>query len=68
MLLAIAEPLARRLELESAYFATRALLDLYLGKNAARRVLAGEVQRGRGEQIDAAIWFCDMRGFTALGE
>jgi class 3 adenylate cyclase len=31
-------------------------------------VLADEVQRGRGEQIDAAIWFCDMRGFTALGE
>jgi adenylate cyclase len=67
LLLAIAGSLARRLELESAYFATRALLDVYLGKNAARRVLAGEVQRGRGEQIDAAIWFCDMRGFTALG-
>ena len=29
--------LARRLELESAYYATRALLDVYLGKNAARR-------------------------------
>jgi adenylate cyclase len=65
---ALAEPLARRLELESAYFATRALLEVYLGKNAAKRVLGGEVQRGRGEPIDAAIWFCDMRGFTALGE
>src|SRR5262249_35940645 len=42
--------------------------EVYLGKNAARRVLAGEVQRGRGEPIDAAIWFCDMRGFTALSE
>src|SRR4029078_7678849 len=57
--------LARRLELESSYYATRALLDVYLGKNAARRVLAGAFQRGKGELIDAAIWFSDMRGFTA---
>jgi adenylate cyclase len=58
--------LARRLELESAYYGTRALLDVYLGKNAARRVSAGAFQRGKGELIDAAIWFSDMRGFTAL--
>jgi adenylate cyclase len=60
--------LARRLELESAYYAARALLEVYLGKNAARRVFAGEFQRGRGELIDAAIWFSDMRGFTALSD
>ena len=60
--------LARRLELESAYYGTRALLDVYLGHNAARRVLAGSFQRGRGELIDAAIWFSDMRGFTALSD
>ncbi len=58
--------LARRLELESAYYATRALLDVYLGKNAARRVFAGAFQRGQGELIDAAIWFSDMRDFTAM--
>ena len=57
---------ARRLELESAYYATRALLDVYLGKNAARRVFAGGFQRGKGELIDAAIWFSDMRDFTAM--
>ncbi len=60
--------LARRLELESSYYATRALLDVYLGKNAARRVLAGAFQRGKGELIDAAIWFSDMRDFTALSD
>jgi len=60
--------LARRLELESAYYATRALLDVYLGRNAARRVFAGAFQRGRGELIDAAIWFSDMRDFTALSD
>jgi adenylate cyclase len=58
--------LARRIELESAYYATAALLEVYLGRNAARRVLAGEFQRGRGELIDAAIWFSDMRGFTSM--
>lgn len=61
-------PLARRLELESSYYATRALLAVYLGANAARRVLAGQFQRGRGELVDAVIWFSDMRGFTALAD
>ncbi|MGH7284693.1 MAG: adenylate/guanylate cyclase domain-containing protein, partial [Polyangiaceae bacterium] len=60
--------LATRLELESAYYATRALLEVYLGKNAARRVVSGAVRRGQGEMIDAVIWLCDMRGFTELGE
>jgi adenylate cyclase len=60
--------LARRVELESAYYATRALLEVYLGKNAARRVLAGQFQRGQGEPIDAAIWFSDVRGFTQLSD
>src|SRR5262249_42613334 len=53
---------------ESAYYATRALLDVYLGKNAACRVVAGHFQRGRGELIEAAIWFSDMRDFTALSD
>jgi adenylate cyclase len=60
--------LARRVELESAYYATRALLEVYLGRNAARRVLAGQFQRGKGELIDAAIWFSDVRGFTELSD
>jgi adenylate cyclase len=64
----IAPFVARRVELASAYYATRALLEVYLGNNAARRVLAGQFQRGRGELIDAAIWFSDVRGFTQLSD
>jgi adenylate cyclase len=60
--------LARRIELESAYYATRSLLEVYLGKNAARRVVQGQFRRGSGERIRAAIWFCDMRGFTPLSD
>jgi adenylate cyclase len=47
---------------------TRNLLDAYIGPQSGQRVLAGEVVRGQGETIRAVIWFCDLRGFTALSE
>lgn len=46
--------------------AARTLLGTYLGQATAARVLAGRVQRGDVEEIDAAIWFSDLRGFTPL--
>jgi adenylate cyclase len=64
----LAPYIARRVELESAYYATRSLLEVYLGKNAARRVLAGAFRRGEGETLDAAIWFCDLRDFTRTSD
>jgi adenylate cyclase len=64
----LAPALGRRLELESAYHATRTLLEVYLGRNAARRVDEGAFRRGEGELIPAAIWFCDLRGFTPLSD
>ncbi|MBZ5712389.1 adenylate/guanylate cyclase domain-containing protein [Nannocystis pusilla] len=60
--------LAVRLELFQAQFATRSLLQVYLGDNAARRVLSGEFLRGSGTSIRAAIWICDLRGFTGLSD
>jgi adenylate cyclase len=60
--------LSLRLELASADHAMRSLLDVYLGHNAARRVLAGAFRRGGGETIRAAIWSCDLRGFTAMAD
>ena len=65
---ALALPMARRVELESSYHATRTLLGVYLGRNAARRVLDGAFKRGQGELIPAAIWFCDLRNFTSLSD
>jgi len=44
------------------------LLEVYLGKNAARRVEGGQFRRGGGELIRAAIWFCDLRNFTAISD
>lgn len=43
-----------------------AILGVYLGERTARRVLAGEVRRGTGRTIEAAILLADLRGFTGL--
>jgi adenylate cyclase len=56
--------LESRLARESAAI----LLDTYVGHNAGERILAGQIQRGLGETVRAAIWFCDLRGFTALSQ
>lgn len=44
----------------------RALLETYLGRDAARRVLAGNVVRGRAETTRRVIWYSDLSGFTRL--
>jgi adenylate cyclase len=55
-------------KLLASRFETRSLLEVYLGCNAARRVLDGEFRRGTGTEVDAALWFCDMRGFTEMSD
>jgi len=47
---------------------TRGLLETYLGRNAGGQVLAGHVERGDVQVINAVIWYCDLRGFTALSD
>jgi adenylate cyclase len=42
------------------------LLQTYLGVDAGSRVQHGQVRRGDGQTIQAAIWFCDLRNFTHL--
>jgi adenylate cyclase len=46
----------------------RTLLETYLGRQAGRRVLNGTILRGDGETIAAALWYCDLRGFTAMSD
>lgn len=47
---------------------THNVVSAYLGTHAGERVLNGQVQLGAGEEINAAIWFSDMRGSTALAD
>ncbi len=58
--------IAQRLELEAAHSASETLLATYIGGDAASRVLDGTIRRGQGATIRAAIWFCDLRDFTAM--
>lgn len=44
------------------------LVETYLGRDAGRRVLEGRISRGVAEQIEAAIWFSDLRGYTRLSD
>lgn len=60
--------LAVHFQLAAARHATRSLLEVYLGPNAAGHVMSGAFRRGTGTTIRAAIWFCDMRGFTSLSD
>lgn len=59
---------ALRLELEAARRMTRDLLTTYLGHGPAKRVLKGDVLRGQGYEVEAAIWLSDLRGFTAYSD
>ena len=44
------------------------VLSAYLGAQTGPRVLAGDIRRGSGERISAAIWSSDLRGYTAFSD
>jgi adenylate cyclase len=60
--------LAVVLEVQSMHRVAETLLDTYLGQEAGRRVLSGSIKRGDGTTVAAALWYCDLTGFTALTE
>ena len=65
---AIVPPLTRVAEIRAYFRVAGNLLATYVGKNAGERVLAGRIRRGDTEDIHAAIWLSDMRGFTRLAD
>jgi adenylate cyclase len=52
----------------AARAALSGVLEAYLGRRSAARVLAGPLRRGVGETIHAALLYADLRGFTSLSE
>ena len=44
------------------------MLTTYLGGDAGKRVLNGQIKRGEGDTIRAALVMADMRGSTVLAE
>ncbi len=56
------------LEIHFNRYVALTLLDTYVGHRAGERILEGQITRGSGATVSAAIWYCDLRGFTALSE
>jgi adenylate cyclase len=52
----------------AGYTIASGLLAAYLGEDAGGRVHAGAVARGSVESIRAALWYADIRGFTAIAD
>ncbi|HSA88434.1 MAG TPA: adenylate/guanylate cyclase domain-containing protein [Burkholderiales bacterium] len=61
-------PFTRLAEVYANMRKARNILDAYLGPAAGEKVLAGRIKRGDSEDIDAVIWFCDLRESTALAD
>jgi adenylate cyclase len=61
-------PLVLAVGAVSNVWIARTLLETYLGHDAARRVLAGNIVRGRAETTRRVIWYSDLRGFTRLAD
>jgi adenylate cyclase len=46
----------------------RTLATTYLGRDAAERILRGEIERGQVETLPAVLWFSDLTGFTRIAD
>ena len=56
------------LELQQLRRTARDLLSTYVGPNTGDLIFSGAIRPGDGEIIHAVVWYCDLRGFTALSE
>jgi adenylate cyclase len=61
-------PFTRMVEIYGYMQKARNILDAYLGSSAGEKVLAGQIKRGDSQDINAVIWFCDLRDSTPLAE
>jgi adenylate cyclase len=68
MLAGIMPALTLAFMLRTTNRAARALITTYLGSDAAERVLAGNIVRGRAIPIRAVVWFSDLIGFARLSD
>ena len=68
LLAAILPALTLAMMLGTTNRAARTLLTTYLGSDAAERVLAGNIVRGRADPIRAVVWYSDLVGFTRISD
>ena len=46
----------------------RTLATTYLGRDAAERILRGEIDRGQVNTMHKVLWFSDLTGFTRIAD
>jgi adenylate cyclase len=68
MLAGIMPALTLAFMLRTTNRAARTLITTYLGRDAAERVLAGNIVRGRAQTIRAIVWYSDLIGFTRISD
>lgn len=65
---AILPAIAVVLEAKALKRTSAILLDTYLGRTIGRHILGGEIFRGQGRRLRAALMAVDLRGFTSLSD
>ena len=66
LLAGIVPTLALAFMLRTTNRTARTAITTYLGSDAAERVLAGNIVRGRAAPITAVVWYSDLVGFTRI--
>ncbi len=61
-------PLALAMKCASLARIAETLVEVYLGRDAGRRVLEGRIQRGVADRIGAVLWFSDLHHYTAIAD
>jgi adenylate cyclase len=61
-------PFALALKARAFTDMAEALMDTYVGRDAGRRILHGDIHRGDTTVMRAAILLADLRGFTSLSD
>ena len=65
---ALLPTLALALKCGSSTGIINTLANVYLGQDAASRVINGQITRGAVDTIDAVIWFSDLKNYTAISD
>lgn len=61
-------PLAIALKAAALTNIAETLVQTYLGRDAGRRVLRGQIARGVPDRVETVLWFSDLRGFTKIAD
>jgi adenylate cyclase len=61
-------PLAISLKAAALTHVAETLVQTYLGRDAGRRVLNGQIARGVPDRVQTVLWFSDLRGFTKIAD